>query len=199
MRHLGVMWDQFRNRDWRRLVLTEASFRVAKKTLGSLMRKAMANIHLATDEPFHRVIVGYLNFLFASSEESTNYWNTEFRWNLETNFFFVGDIKERLTKKVKNIKKSVDLYRIAKMLPEAVGFQMKEDVITGTKLGALHRAQVVVDKTDILSIYPVVSSGLTEHPKAFLLYHQVGVTFCSLFFRRGVKTLNSGPISQVKN
>lgn len=179
MRHLGLVWACFKNPEWKRVALSEAVFRVAKKTLHSLMRKAMKDTSLVTDEPFLRVIVGYLNFLFGDTKESTDYWNNELRWNLVTNFFFVGDTRKKL-ENVPDLKKSVDLQPIFEKLPAAIGVEINPAVLTRTKPSALFRGQSVIEKRDILSLNPIVSSGLTEHPMAFLLYQQVSLFPVSL-------------------
>lgn len=181
MRHLGLVWVSFKNPEWKRLALNQAVFRVAKKTLQSLMRKAMADTHLVTDEPFLRVIVSYLNFLFGDTKESTSYWNDELRWNLVKNFFFVGDTKDKLQREVEDVKKSVDLLYIFKELPESIGVEIDPAVLQRSKPLGLFRAQFVIEKNDILCLNPNWSSGLTEHPKAFLLYQQVNLVSLLIF------------------
>ena len=181
MRHLGVLYAFVTDRKWKKRILTEAVLRVAKKTLQSLMRKAVSKIQTTTNEPIVRVIVGYLNFLFGNTEESSTYWNTEMRWNLATNFFYVEGAPKKALRKVKDIKKSVDLLYIFDELPRVLGVEMRKDVLSSMLSGTSFKKKVIVEEKDILAIHPVVTSGLTEHPKAFQLYEKVIFTFLSFF------------------
>lgn len=176
MRHLGAMYAYFTHPEWKKLALTEACCRVAKKTLQSLMGKAMQGIQTSTNEALLRVIVGYMNFLFGNTEESSIYWNTELRWSLKTNFFYVGNCRKLLST-IKDLKAEVDLRLIFQKLPSSLGIEVKADVLSNYVKGALGKMKMVIEENDVLAINPVIVSGMTEHATAFKLYEKVPYMF----------------------
>ena len=173
MRHLGVLWVTFQSEQWRIRVLTEAVFRVAKNTIQSLMRKAIKRLEFVSDEPYIRLIVGFINLLFGDTEDSDNYWHSELWWNLIKNFFFVGDCRNHLKKIRKELKKHVDLLSIMERLPSKLGLEMRNGYLKSISIKGFFRRAVVIKVSDILSLFPVVTSGMTEYPRAFILYEQV--------------------------
>jgi len=183
MRHLGVMWYNFSDPSWERVALTDAACRVAKHTVQSMMRTSMREIQLASDEPYLRVVVGFINFLFGDTPESTRYWNTEFRWSLEKNFFYIDDSLKKELKRIKNIKERVDLLVMFERLLERLNARVAPELLERAAVPSFFQQEMIVAEKDFISISPVITSGLTDHPKAFLLYQQVGPSIIPLYFR----------------
>lgn len=173
MRHLGVLWVNFNNPEWRIRTLTEAVFRIAKNTLQSLMRSAIKRLEFVSDEPYIRLIVGFINLFFGETEDSQEYWQHELRWNLEENFFFVGDCKKHLKGIGKDLKKNVDLLSVMERLPSKLGLEMRPNFMKSINIKGFFRRAVVMKVSDVLSLYPIVTSGMTEYPRAFISYEQV--------------------------
>eukprot|EP01087_Luapelamoeba_hula_P010090 TRINITY_DN2656_c0_g1_i1.p1 TRINITY_DN2656_c0_g1~~TRINITY_DN2656_c0_g1_i1.p1 ORF type:complete len:1242 (+),score=212.82 TRINITY_DN2656_c0_g1_i1:20-3745(+) len=88
VRFLGPIYEALESLYWRERVMTEMVIRVAKCTLRVFLRRTMARIHLATEEPYICVAVDFLNLLMGLSAESLDYWNGSLRRSINATFFY---------------------------------------------------------------------------------------------------------------
>lgn len=138
-----------------------------------MMRISTKEIKLATDEPYLRVMVGFLNHLFGKTEDSKRYWKSEFRWSLEQNYFYISNSLRKVIHDIDKLKAKVDLPIMFERVLERLGAQVTPDLLTRAAFPSFFQQEMVVDERDFKGLIPVVTSGLTDHPKAFLLYQQV--------------------------
>lgn len=151
------------------MALTEAAIRVAKQTVRTLMRKAMASMQMANEEPYTRVIVDYFNLLFGATRYSVSYWNGEMREGLERCFFYLNASP---LQELRNLKEHVSLAHMFKQLTSRLGLQFKSDLLPYIEDEAMFRQSTLLRSSDAITFSPVVRE-MDARSKAFHLYQQV--------------------------
>jgi len=141
----------------------------------------MEAIRLATDEPYIRVVVDYINFLFRTSKECVEYWNTELKKSLIHSYFYVDDgqaLEEAIAAEGLNLRDCVHLPTIMRKLPDRLGIRFKHrsasliaDIIAATQTGAGAFIEQVLTDEEIELVPIVKSCSLAGQGQAFLQYH----------------------------
>ncbi|PRP76021.1 hypothetical protein PROFUN_01737 [Planoprotostelium fungivorum] len=88
MRMLGVLWQSTTSPYWKKRIINEMAYRIAKGTLRTLMRSAVERVKLPTEEPYVRVVVDYLNLLLGNSTATTAYWAREIKYSTLLSYFY---------------------------------------------------------------------------------------------------------------
>lgn len=95
VRYLGIVYTFLTPRKHQRiasrdnclaLLLLEMVVRTLKLDLRKRLRRCMQKLKEPLDEPFHRLVVNYLNVVFGSSTESTHFWETKLMQDVEAKF-----------------------------------------------------------------------------------------------------------------
>jgi len=141
----------------------------------------MEAIRLATDEPYIRVVVDYINFLFRTSKECVEYWNSELKKSLIHSYFYVDDgqaLEEAIAAEGSNLRDCVHLPTIMRKLPDRLGIRFKHrsasliaDIIAATQTGAGAFIEQVLTDEEIELVPIVKSCSLAGQGQAFLQYH----------------------------
>ena len=62
------------DRDCKTLLFVEMCARVVKNNLRLRLRERMRKLRLPLDEPYHRLVVDYLNLILGHNDQSEEYW-----------------------------------------------------------------------------------------------------------------------------
>eukprot|EP00005_Dracoamoeba_jomungandri_P001158 CAMPEP_0174259450 /NCGR_PEP_ID=MMETSP0439-20130205/8271_1 /TAXON_ID=0 /ORGANISM="Stereomyxa ramosa, Strain Chinc5" /LENGTH=540 /DNA_ID=CAMNT_0015343339 /DNA_START=1049 /DNA_END=2668 /DNA_ORIENTATION=- len=123
MRYLGLVYIKLTRAEWKERVLGEMVVRVAVGSCNVLLRNAMENIRLPTEEPYIKVMIDYLNLVFGNSQRSKDYWNNELKASILKTFFYVlpEDNEHVIHFHLLNLKQNVDLQFCLRSFLQAMG------------------------------------------------------------------------------
>lgn len=80
LRYLGFLRRLLLSNDsvyWKRVTSVEMATRVIKRGLSQILRKAMGDFMMPSEELYRRVAVEYLNLILGNSEDSQAYWKSQ--------------------------------------------------------------------------------------------------------------------------
>eukprot|EP01119_Soliformovum_irregulare_P021321 TRINITY_DN7074_c0_g1_i2.p1 TRINITY_DN7074_c0_g1~~TRINITY_DN7074_c0_g1_i2.p1 ORF type:complete len:833 (+),score=208.66 TRINITY_DN7074_c0_g1_i2:91-2589(+) len=85
-RYLGLVRKHTEDPESRIMILVNIVARVLKNNLRQKLRKKMTTLKKPLEEPYRRLVIKFLNVVFANTETSETYWRTSLKTDIRKNF-----------------------------------------------------------------------------------------------------------------
>lgn len=86
IRHLGILRSHMVDQDGRTLLFVEMCARVVKNNLRLRLRERMRKLKLPLEEPYHRLVIDYMNLVIGHNDQSEEYWAKNLKTSLVRKF-----------------------------------------------------------------------------------------------------------------
>ncbi|KAL6059841.1 Clu domain-containing protein [Balamuthia mandrillaris] len=86
IRYLGMLRRYMTDIDCKTLLLVEMCARIVKTNLRLRLRERMRELKLPLEEPYHRLVIDYLNLIIGHSDHSEEYWTKNLKISLMRKF-----------------------------------------------------------------------------------------------------------------